>query len=119
VRFDDRTEGKCILRKLGEWRFLHTDLIPIFTQHLENARLVEAAGRHEALHFLKQMRNSNAFLVLTVELLVPLTWPIDPKEPVYVEQMQYMRTYKAAMTDKSAVQSMFRFLLRYLSKEPR
>ncbi|KAI3637516.1 hypothetical protein MIR68_004165 [Amoeboaphelidium protococcarum] len=52
LRWDDKTEEGFLVRKLGEWNFMKTDLIPIFIDHPH----------------LRQ---------LCIEIMVPLTWPLS------------------------------------------
>jgi len=56
---------------------------------------------------------------MLVEILVPLTWPVDIKDPVYLEQVRYMQAYKAAMSEAPVLQSLLRFLVKALSKPVR
>lgn len=108
LRHDDRTEGKCIMRMLGKWKFLLTDLVPIVSDHSNNIRIMEAASKCLTL------RSVTLFFV--VEILVPLTWPVDIEETVYLEITRYMQSYKAVMTSAKFQQSVLNFFLRLLAK---
>lgn len=97
LRADDRTDEKFLLCRLGEWQFMQTDLVPIVLQCPPDMKL----------------------LMVVVELLVPLTWPVDKAKPYAIEQSRYLVAYKELLSDQRLLSLFFSHVLAPLSKNGR
>jgi hypothetical protein len=81
---DDRTPEKDVQRLLGEWNFLQNDLVPIFCNFRDQKHIVEAV----------------------LELIVPLTWPIEGNLPYIVEMTENLRKYQIVLCQEKVLCAM-------------
>jgi hypothetical protein len=93
LRQDDRTDDKLVLRLLGRSNFVETDLIPILLHPQRNDRLIGAV----------------------LELLIPLTWPVDLKAVGAQEQMQFISGYKVLLSQLNVLEVLFQFMINPLA----
>ncbi|KAJ3332115.1 Topoisomerase 1-associated factor 1, partial [Gonapodya sp. JEL0774] len=90
LRRDDKNKSKHVLRQLGSWRIVQKDLIPILTQYVDDPKLSSAV----------------------VELLVPMTWPIDLESDDVPGQHDILLSYKEAFCREGGpLRSVFKVLL--------
>ena len=96
LREDDGTKDKFILRKLGHWKVVQKDLIPLL-----------------------QTNPSAKITSLIIEVLVPLTWPVDLESKDVPAQLEYLKDYKECMLQGGVISKLLEFLLNLLSIDPR
>lgn len=90
LREDDRTDEKILLRKLGTINFLKSDLIPILSNIYEQSINESDDGGSS--------KNKSLYMA-ALELLVPLTWPVDPTKSFAFEQQKLLVSYKESLAD--------------------
>ncbi|RKP25957.1 timeless protein-domain-containing protein [Syncephalis pseudoplumigaleata] len=95
---DDRTEGKPLLRRIGEMRILTLDLLPILLATYE--------GKTE---------DQDLICGTCLELLVPLTWPPEATLPWLTERKQQLWSYKYAFMQEQALPALFTILVGWLA----
>eukprot|EP00158_Paraphelidium_tribonemae_P007596 Partr_v1_DN28294_c0_g1_i2_m75402 putative Forms a fork protection complex (FPC) with csm-3 and which is required for chromosome segregation during meiosis and DNA damage repair. FPC coordinates leading and lagging strand synthesis and moves with the replication fork. FPC stabilizes replication forks in a configuration that is recognized by replication checkpoint sensors len=93
LRHDDKTSDKMVLRALGDWNFLAQDLLPILKLHQNDQKLVEAS----------------------LELIVPLTFPVDHTLPYAASQNVHVRNHTEAIVGSGALEVLFQLLIGPLS----
>ncbi|KAJ3376093.1 Topoisomerase 1-associated factor 1 [Allomyces arbusculus] len=80
LRYDEASKEKTVARMLGKWQLLEKDLIPIMEQHSGNQSVFFAA----------------------VELVVPLTWPLE-SQYLGTDLLMYQRAYKDLLINSAAL----------------
>ncbi|KAJ3358296.1 Topoisomerase 1-associated factor 1 [Allomyces javanicus] len=80
LRYDEASKEKTVARMLGKWQLLEKDLIPIMEQHSGNQNVFFAA----------------------VELVVPLTWPLE-SQYLGTDLLMYQRAYKDLLINSAAL----------------
>ncbi|RKP15388.1 timeless protein-domain-containing protein [Piptocephalis cylindrospora] len=98
LREDDQLPDKPLLRTLGNWKMVQTDLLPIF--------LLSAPC---------QSKEQGWLAGACVELLVPLTWPIDARIPHYVERRALLWKLKELFLGPGALPALFHILMKRLA----
>jgi hypothetical protein len=56
---------------------------------------------------------------LLVELLVPMTWPLEPQAPHRAQRLRLLWEYKLAFLGPNVLSSLFTVLTRWLSQDYR
>ncbi|TPX63475.1 hypothetical protein SpCBS45565_g06554 [Spizellomyces sp. 'palustris'] len=92
---DALSKERNIVRALGRWKILQTDLIPI----LMNA--------HAA--------NQDKIAQAVVQLFIPLTWPVDSTSADAAELLEIQRGYKEAFLKEGVLAAILEELLKPLS----
>ena len=93
LRHDDKTEDKLVLRLLGHWKLLQSDLIAILKMKDGNQKLIEAA----------------------LELMVPLTFPVEQEKPYAHEQSRFIYDHVVAILEADLLNTVFLLLIEPLS----
>jgi hypothetical protein len=96
---DDKTQEKDVQRLLGEWRFLQNDLVPIFTT------------------FHQGSDDSKRLIECVLELMVPLTWPLEDTVIYHKELQQYQKNYVKSLATEKVLDVVLMLLLDALSKD--
>ncbi|KXS15619.1 timeless-domain-containing protein [Gonapodya prolifera JEL478] len=97
LRRDDKSKTKHVLRQLGSWRIVQKDLLPILVQFSDDQKLSSAV----------------------VELLVPMTWPIDLESDDIPGQHDVLLSYKEAFCREGPLRAVFKVLVKTLAVPPR
>ncbi|KAI9106126.1 timeless protein-domain-containing protein [Phlyctochytrium arcticum] len=95
-RDEARFSGRVVQRLLGQWKILQSDLIPILLQ--------------------AHQKGLDKIVQAVVQIIVPLTWPINPDSDDAVEQLDIYRTYKEACLEEGVLEAFMKQLLLPLSK---
>ncbi|ORX69320.1 timeless-domain-containing protein [Anaeromyces robustus] len=100
LRQDDSNVEKHVSRSLGSWMIVQKDLIPILVEYKHDDKIAMAV----------------------VEVLVPLTWPIEltveeikTKNQDFPSQLEYLAAYKEAIISSDALDSLFELIIKPLS----
>eukprot|EP00833_Pecoramyces_ruminatium_P006014 jgi/Orpsp1_1/1180046/evm.model.c7180000071962.1 len=100
LRQDDSNVEKHVSRSLGSWMIVQKDLIPILIEYKDNDKISMGV----------------------VEVLVPLTWPIEVSlEEIKTDdqdipsQLEYLISYKEAIISTNALDALFEMVLKPLS----
>jgi len=100
LRQDDSNIEKYVSRSLGSWMIVQKDLIPILIEYKDDEKISMAV----------------------VEVLVPLTWPIEvsleeikTNDQDIPNQLEYLESYKEAMVSTEALDALFEVIVRPLS----
>ncbi|KAI8821883.1 timeless protein-domain-containing protein [Fimicolochytrium jonesii] len=96
LRNDQSSKEKTVLRALGRWNILQTDLIPILLA-------AKATGQEKISQTV-------------VQLFVPLTWPVDPESIDAAGQQEIQRGYKEAFLQEGVLQAIMDQLLKPFAK---
>ncbi|ORZ40611.1 timeless protein-domain-containing protein [Catenaria anguillulae PL171] len=92
LRYDEANEEKTVALLLGKWQLVQNHLVPIILTHSAN----------------------QAILFAVIELLVPLTWPLQG-EHLKTELLSQQRSYKQVVVESYAIDTLFQQLLMLLS----
>ncbi|KAJ3024199.1 Topoisomerase 1-associated factor 1 [Thoreauomyces humboldtii] len=95
LRSDEQSAERNVVRALGRWRIVQTDLIPILL-------LTHAAGQDKIAQAVLQ-------------LFVPLTWPVDKTSRDSAGQQEIQRGYKEAFLQEGVLTAVLEQLLKPLS----
>lgn len=100
LRQDDSSVEKYVSRALGSWMIVQKDLIPILIEY----------------------KNDEKIAMAVVEVLVPLTWPVEvsmeeikTKDQGLPNQLEYLISYKEAMVSTDALNALFELIVKPLS----
>ncbi|ORY20743.1 timeless-domain-containing protein [Neocallimastix californiae] len=100
LRQDDANVEKHVSRALGSWMIVQKDLIPILIEYKDNDKIAMAV----------------------VEVLVPLTWPIEisleeikNEDQDLPSQLEYLISYKEAIISTDALNALFEIIIKPLS----
>ncbi|ORX43590.1 timeless-domain-containing protein [Piromyces finnis] len=100
LRQDDSNVEKYVSRSLGSWMIVQKDLIPILIEY----------------------KNDEKISMAVVEVLVPLTWPIEvtldeikTNDQDIPNQIEYLESYKEAMVSTEALDALFEIIVKPLS----
>ncbi|RKP10983.1 timeless protein [Thamnocephalis sphaerospora] len=102
LRVDDNSEDKPVLRVLGESNVLNGDLLPIL--------LLTCRGNTE---------DEELICAACIELLVPMTWPLEPQTPNRAQRLKLLWEYKYAFLRKDVLAALWSILTRWLAVEYR
>jgi hypothetical protein len=105
------TDEDCrkMSEKLGEWQIVQKDLIPILIQHCENEDLTLCVG-NTCTHQIKSMNLKD----IKVEIIVALTWPLEPKDPTYANQQDVYQEYKEALSHEEVLEAVMKVLVKHI-----
>ncbi|KAJ3148043.1 Topoisomerase 1-associated factor 1 [Geranomyces michiganensis] len=95
LRTDERSKDRTVVRALGRWKILQTDLLPIL-------RVAHADGK---------VKIAQAVL----QLFVPLTWPINTESHDALGQQEIQRGYKEAFLQEGVLSSVLDLVLAPLA----
>ncbi|KAJ1658840.1 Topoisomerase 1-associated factor 1 [Dispira simplex] len=119
IRQDDDNPAKQVLSWLGDWSVLQRDLLPIL--ELNAQRLLEETVAQEETddEYAPLARQTpRTYCVIVVELLVVMTWYVDPKTRLEAPGYDRMLcNYKLAFaTHPSIIPTLLRLLVTSLGK---
>ncbi|KAJ3135876.1 Topoisomerase 1-associated factor 1 [Geranomyces variabilis] len=95
LRTDERSKDRTVVRALGRWKILQTDLLPIL----------------RVAHASNKVKVAQAVL----QLFVPLTWPINTASHDAAGQQEIQRGYKEAFLQDGVLCSVLDLILTPLS----
>ncbi|KAJ3179124.1 Topoisomerase 1-associated factor 1 [Geranomyces variabilis] len=95
LRTDERSKDRTVVRALGRWKILQTDLLPIL----------------RVAHASNKVKIAQAVL----QLFVPLTWPINTASHDAAGQQEIQRGYKEAFLQDGILSSVLDLILTPLS----
>ncbi|KAJ3147608.1 Topoisomerase 1-associated factor 1 [Geranomyces variabilis] len=95
LRTDERSKDRTVVRALGRWKILQTDLLPIL----------------RVAHASNKVKVAQAVL----QLFVPLTWPINTASHDAAGQQEIQRGYKEAFLQDGVLSSVLDLILTPLS----
>ncbi|KAJ3183557.1 Topoisomerase 1-associated factor 1 [Gaertneriomyces sp. JEL0708] len=92
---DDANPNKFVVRALGRWKILQNDLIPILlVAHQDGKDKITQA---------------------VIQIMVPLTWPLDMETTDVKGQLEHQREYKAALIGEGVLSAIMDQLVKTLS----
>ncbi|KAF7726188.1 Topoisomerase 1-associated factor 1 [Apophysomyces ossiformis] len=102
IRYGTREPEKSTLFILAEFNLIEKDLVPLILTH---------ANQDSAI--------AERFVLACVELIVPMTWPLDKdneeERPIYSRMLEYHRQYKLALLAPNVLEAIVHLVFRPLS----
>ncbi|KAG0178562.1 Topoisomerase 1-associated factor 1 [Apophysomyces sp. BC1034] len=102
IRHGTREPEKFTLFALAEFNLIEKDLVPLILTHAEQDSPI-----------------AERFVLACVELIVPMTWPLDrdseDERPIFSKMLEYHRLYKLALLAPKILEAIFRLVLKPLS----
>ncbi|KAI8366587.1 timeless protein-domain-containing protein [Blakeslea trispora] len=103
IRIDSQNSEKTVLNALAEYNVIETDIVPLILSFSE-----------------QQSDVAHRFILACVELLVPMTWPVEEqsREGEEDEQedepnaLQYYRQYKAGLLKEGVFETILQLVMR-------